>query len=357
MEKNERPVGNRKSRQTDKHPTALPVPKSHLSPHVPCNRGVGKGCPPKSPSLLHQEGVSRDPKGSQHPGAQQEAAWDHCWPLRWRKPAQALDTTEISTPLSSCPFPALSLPVCPLSSPISLTIPSPPPFAAVLGTHRSSSLLLLPSSALPLRAKAFFPAQSQDHISSTSLHLSPNPNPVQRVSAPYLTLSDAQRCEEPRRSEIFHLFLTLNDSSSYLGQHPAKKLQKKGRNISCGTPPPSMGGLLRVKRGLGIPNSRVQVREGKFNPDIMFSCRSFWYQTKMSILTFHPILGGSKHIEALMPMFAGRTCVQSLPCNGVAPSHPKTGASNKAGWTETCSQSQGWKDFPPNFSLQEQIGS
>lgn len=207
-------------KQTDKHPTE---PKSHLSPHIPRSRGVGKGCPPKSPSLLHREGLSREPKGSQHPGAQREAAWDHCWPLRWRKPAQALDATEISTPLSSCPLPALGCPVCPLSSPVSLTIPSPPPFAAILGTHCSSSLLLLllPSSALPLRAKAFFPAQSQDRVSSTSLHLSPNPNPLQRGSAPYLTLSDAQRNKESGKSEIFHIFLSFNNSA-----HICKKGQK-----------------------------------------------------------------------------------------------------------------------------------
>lgn len=209
------------------HPTALPVPKSCLSPHIPRSRGVGKGCSPKSPSLLHQEGLSREPRGSQHPGAQREAAWDHCWPLRWRKPAQALDAAEISTPLSSCPFPALGCPVCPLSSPVSLTIPSPPPFAAILGTHRSSSLLLLllPSSALPLRAKAFFPAQSQDHVSSTSLHLSPNPNPLQRGSAPYLTLSDAQRSKESGRNEIFHIFLSFNNSTHIWGSTLQKRVE------------------------------------------------------------------------------------------------------------------------------------
>lgn len=110
-----------------------------------------------------------------------------------------------------------------LSPVVSLTIPSPPPFAAILGTHRSSSLLLLllPSSALPLRAKAFFPAQSQDHVSSTSLHLSPNPNPLQRGSAPYLTLSDAQRSKESGRREIFHIFLSFNNSA-----HICKKGQK-----------------------------------------------------------------------------------------------------------------------------------
>lgn len=41
------------------------------------------------------------------------------------------------------------------------------------------------------------------------------------------------------------------------------------------------------------------------------------------------MLGGSKNIEALVPMLAGRTREQSLLCTEVALSHPKTRASHQ----------------------------
>lgn len=148
-----------------------------MSPHIPRSRGVGKGCPPKSPSLLHQEGLSREPKGSQHPGAQREAAWDHCWPLRCRKPAQALDATEISTPLSSCPFPALGCPVCPLSSHLPF-LPLPhlqlswAPTALLPSSSSSSPALLFPSVpkrfSLP-RARIAFPAPPSTCLQTQTL--------------------------------------------------------------------------------------------------------------------------------------------------------------------------------------------
>lgn len=46
----------------------------------------------------------------------------------------------------------------------------------------------------------------------------------------------------------------------------------------------------------------------------MFSCIFFFIGTKLSILKFHPMLGGSKNIEALMPMLAGRTRVSNHCC-------------------------------------------
>lgn len=139
--------------------------------------------------------------------------------------------------------------------------PFPSPIAAIPGTRRSPSLL---SSSVP---KRFSQPRSQDPVSSTSLHLSPNPSPFQRGSAsfnPHLPRPKIRGIEKDRGFPSLPPPRISMVAAALWGQHRA--------SITFRTPLTLHARLVWDQEGFG--QSQTAHMEN-WTPVTSFSCRIF----------------------------------------------------------------------------------